>query len=183
MQLPAVPGSQNPYLRADSLAEILSWHDVDFVRCAFVTILGRQPEPEGEAFYVDRIRNGHSKMEVLWQLRRSSEGRRHDPGIAGLDRALKRAALGRISLLGYLIRPFTHTEADDRASRRWRSLANSIDYLRVTQIRQFASLSAKVENAASAMQAATAEQVTRVRPAGPLSNRARDVFAAMVNVR
>lgn len=88
-------GSGNPYLRANSLAELLTWDDVDFVRCAYVTILGRQPDSGGEAYYTKRMRAGRSKMDVLWQLRRSPEGQKHDPGIAGLDRALKRVAWAR----------------------------------------------------------------------------------------
>jgi prefoldin subunit 5 len=83
--------ARNPYQRANSLAELLSWDDVDFVRCAYVTVLGRQPDSGGEAHYADRLRRGRPKTEVLWNLRRSPEARRHDPGIAGLDRALKRA--------------------------------------------------------------------------------------------
>lgn len=82
---------RNPYFRANSLEELLSWHDVDFVRCAYVTVLGRQPDDLGERYYADRIRSGYSKLDILWQLRRSSEAANHDPGIAGLDRALRRA--------------------------------------------------------------------------------------------
>jgi hypothetical protein len=88
---PGSSGSRNPYLRANSLPELLAWDDVDFVRCAYVTVLGRQPDSGGEAHYADRLRRGRPKTEVLWNLRRSPEARRHDPGIAGLDRALKRA--------------------------------------------------------------------------------------------
>ena len=95
---------RNPYLRADSLAELLAWHDLDFVRCAYVTVLGRQPDPIGEAYYVDRIRRGHSKLEILQQLRRSPEGPKHDPGIAGFDRALKKSVLQRQPLLGWFFR-------------------------------------------------------------------------------
>lgn len=92
-------GGRNPYLRANSLSELLSWEGVDFVRCAYVTVLGRQPDDAGEAHYTDRLRHGRSKMEVLRDLRRSPEGSKHDPGIAGLDRALKRAHWGRYPVL------------------------------------------------------------------------------------
>lgn len=95
-----VSDGRNPYLRAESLADLLSWQDADFVRCAYVTMLGRQPDPVGEAYYTGRLRRGRSRMELLWQLRRSPEGRMHDPGIAGLDRALRRARWARIPVLG-----------------------------------------------------------------------------------
>ncbi len=89
--------ARNPYLRANSLPELLAWEDLDFIRCAYVTILGRQPDPIGEVHYAVRMRAGRSKQDILWQLRKSSEGRRHDPGIAGLDRALKRARWQRLN--------------------------------------------------------------------------------------
>jgi FkbM family methyltransferase len=115
----------NPYLRANSLAELFAWDDVAFVRCAFVTVLGRQPDTEGEAYYTDRIRRGHSKMEILWQLRTSAEAARHDPGIAGFDRALRKSRWER-GRMGWLIRFFTRGEGDSAALRRHRMLINEL---------------------------------------------------------
>lgn len=89
MQSLEVGAKRSQYLRADSLEQLLSWDGVDFVRCAYVTLLGRQPDPSGEAYYLNRLRSGHSKMELLWQLRHSREAASHDPGIAGFDRALR----------------------------------------------------------------------------------------------
>jgi hypothetical protein len=130
MQDQTKPGRPNPYLRVDSLTELLAWHDVDFVRCAYVTILGRQPDPQGEAYYTNRIRAGRSKLEALWQLRRSHEGSHHDPGIAGLDRELKRAAWRRKPIIGRLIRVFTGGDADDRLARYHRSIINQLGTIR-----------------------------------------------------
>jgi hypothetical protein len=119
-------GSRNPYLRANSLPELLAWDDIDFVRCAYVTVLGRQPDPDGEAYYSRRIREGRSKLQVLWQLRTSNEGPRHDPGIAGFDRALKKARWER-GWFGWLIRPFTGGEGDGPSWRRHRILVNALE--------------------------------------------------------
>jgi hypothetical protein len=126
----AAPEMKNPYLRATSLRELLSWDDVDFVRCAYVTVLGRQPDPEGEAYYTDRIRRGHSKMEVLWQLRRSPEGPSHDPGIAGLDRALKRAAWARKPVVGWVLAMVGVGEGEAPSWQRHRVLSNELVRLR-----------------------------------------------------
>lgn len=123
----------NPYLRANSLEELLAWHDVEFVRCAYVTVLGRQPDPEGEAYYTDRIRRGHSKMEVLWHLRRSPEGPEHDPGIAGLDKKLRLQQHSRLPLLGSIIRVFTGCEGDSAAKRQFRVLDNYMAAIRYEQ--------------------------------------------------
>jgi hypothetical protein len=133
----AAPMSEgNPYLRANSLTELLAWDDVDFVRCAYVTILGRQPDAEGESYYTDRIRRGHSKMEVLWQLRRSPEGPSHDPGIAGFDRALKKAAWERKQWVGSLIRAVSKGEGNSSAWKRHRVLLNALSVIRSEQARQ-----------------------------------------------
>ncbi|HVF38103.1 MAG TPA: FkbM family methyltransferase [Sphingomicrobium sp.] len=121
--------AKNPYLRANSLAELLSWHDVEFVRCAYVTILGRQPDPEGEAHYTERVRQGHSKMDVLWQLRRSDEAWSHDPGIAGLDRALRTAARMKTPVLGRIVRLFSKAPYRELADNPERAVANALEVM------------------------------------------------------
>jgi len=131
----------NPYLRANSLAELLSWHDVNFVRCAYVTILGRQPDSEGEAYYTTRIRNGRPKLEIVRQLRRSPEGPQHDPGIAGLDRALKRFHNAQLPVIGWLIRRFTGEEGRSPVETRLRSISNSLGAMQD----QLASLTIAIE--------------------------------------
>ena len=145
MPSPANANGRNPYLRANSLAELLSWHDIDFVRCAYVTMLGRQPDPEGEAYYADRIRCGRSKLEVLWQLRRSSEGPRHDPGISGLDRALKIAALRRNRLVGWIARLFYGGEGTTGADENLRQIQNLLAVIRNEQVRQSSILAAGID--------------------------------------
>jgi FkbM family methyltransferase len=120
------PVGRNPYLRADSLTELLSWHDVNFVRCAFVTVLGRQPDPDGEAFYTDLIRRGRLKMEVLRQLRRSNEGRNHDPGIAALDRELRKHRNATRPFVGWIFRAISAREGDTKRERQFRVIENSV---------------------------------------------------------
>ena len=144
--------SKNPYLRANSLVELLDWDDLDFVRCAYVTVLGRQPDPTGEAYYANRIRRGHSKMEILWQLRRSPEGPSHDPGIAGLDRALRRARWER-SRAGWLVRPFTHGGVEGASARPYRVLVNKVGRLEANQV----DLATGIENAIATFQREMAE--------------------------
>lgn len=116
--------TRNPYLRANSLGELLAWHDLDFVRCAYVTMLGRQPDPQGEDHYVGRLRRGYSKYGILWELRKSEEGPRHDPGIAGLDRQLRKHRNARSRLYGWLVRLLTAREADTSWERRFRAIEN-----------------------------------------------------------
>lgn len=124
---PPVNGARNPFLRANSLPELLSWDDVQFVRCAYVTILGRQPDRVGEAYYTRRLRDGGSKLEILWQLRRSKEGLKHDPGLVGLDRALKRARLQRAKVIGPLFRSiWPAIDSGASGERRFRAVMNAL---------------------------------------------------------
>ena len=198
MIAPPATGSRNPYLRADSLAELLAWHDVDFVRCAYVTVLGRQPDADGETHYVHLLRQGRSKLEILWHLRRSKEGKRHDPGIAGFDRELKRAASSRSPALGWLVRPFTHLPGDSAWERQLRALENSVQVLARDQQRGFDELKFAIGAAASQPapqmrtppraqipqhQAAAAAVQRQPAEQSGLSQRANDIFLAMSRVR
>lgn len=123
---------KNPYLRANSLNELLDWHDVNFIRCAYVTVLGRQPDRNGERNYLDELRAGRSRLDILRQLRRSAEGRKFDPGIAGLDRALRRAAWGRLPVLGWFARFMSRSaEGDSRRDRQFRALLNNVAQTRI----------------------------------------------------
>jgi hypothetical protein len=125
--------SRNPLERASSLAELLAWHDEDFVRCAYVTMLGRRPDEVGEWHYVEQVRQGKARLQVLSELRRSLEGQRHDPGIAGLDRALKRAAFIRLPVVGLLFSLFRRgVDLDDRRAREHRAQLNAATLERYT---------------------------------------------------
>jgi hypothetical protein len=104
----------------------MAWNDLDFVRCAFVTVLGRQPDRQGEEYYVDRLRRGFSKYGILWQLRRSIEGRRHDPGIAGFDRELRKHHNARNRFYGWIVRLGSGREADTPLERRLRAIENRL---------------------------------------------------------
>lgn len=134
--------ARNPYLRANSLPELLSWYDVDFVRCAYVTVLGRQPDPAGEAYYLSRVRQGYSRTGILRQLRRSREARAHDPGIAGLDRALRKHHRANLPIVGHFARASGSYESDSPLERRLRALSNTLESGREREERRGASAAA-----------------------------------------
>lgn len=116
--------TRDPYHRADTLANLCAFTDLDFVRCSYVTILGRKPDPEGEAYYLARLRSGVAKLSILSQLRYSQEGRNHDHGIAGLDRSLRRHRNANMPLVGALIRWAARHEGNSVVECRLRTLEN-----------------------------------------------------------
>lgn len=138
----SMPDQPNPYLRADSLSALLEWDDLNFVRCAYVTVLGRQPDAAGERHYVRHLRRGVPKMQILRQLRNSPEAIRHDPGIAGFDRALRRARLARTPVVGALFRSVWHMEGDSSVDRALRVVSNDLARMREVQFAHASKLDA-----------------------------------------
>jgi hypothetical protein len=118
---------RDPYQRASSLADLTQFSDERFVRCAFVTILGRQPDPSGEAYYLDKLRNGVAKLRIINDLRISNEGQSHDPGIAGLDKVLRKHRNANRPFFGWFVRLFTGREGHGPIERNLRELRNQID--------------------------------------------------------
>jgi FkbM family methyltransferase len=141
-------GSRNPLVRAESLQELLSWNDVDFVRCAYVTVLGRRPDGDGEAYYLARIRDGDSKLLVLRQLRKSPEARYHDPGIAGFDRELRRFWNARWPVIGSLLSP-SYRDSWSLQRRRFRRLENLIFQVNDDQRRRLDELEGAITSLAA----------------------------------
>ena len=73
-----------------------------FVTLAYVTLLGRMPDPAGMSHFSTRLLDGHDKYDVLLQLRKSREGRSRLVPIAGLDEVMSLYRLSRIWGLGRL---------------------------------------------------------------------------------
>ncbi|SDA36900.1 FkbM family methyltransferase [Sphingomonas sp. NFR15] len=72
--------------------------DEDFVDAAYWRALGRAPDSDGKAHYVERLRGGLTRPDLLKVLRDSVEGRAYDQGIRQeIDDLLHR----RRSLLGW----------------------------------------------------------------------------------
>lgn len=117
---------RDPSQPANSLDELCSLDDRDFVRCAYVTILGRNADTHGEAFYLGHLRAGDTKCSIVRKLRRSAEGRRFDPGIPRLDRDLRKDRNATIPMFGWLIRLLTQREGNSAVERRLRALSNTL---------------------------------------------------------
>jgi glycosyltransferase involved in cell wall biosynthesis len=94
----------NAMTTAKTLEELLANNDERFIQIAYQTLLDRAPDPEGMQYYLTRLRSGISKVEVLAQLRSSSEGKTKEIKIAGLSEAVKRHKQLKTPLLGSLMR-------------------------------------------------------------------------------
>ena len=123
-----------------TLDELLACHDQQFVRCAFQTLLGRDPDPEGLGYYLGRLRTGYSKMRILAQLRLSKEGKAHAAKLPGLDSAMQRHQKGQYPLIGWLFRLRDGTEGNHPTERKLRGIENQLFLLSDESNRRFNQL-------------------------------------------
>lgn len=114
---------------ANSLAQLCALEEVDFVSCAYQTMLGRNPDQAGMDYYLDRLQAGVSKLTILRQLRLSPEGASHDPGIGGLDRALRRHRNCNRPGIAWIVRAFVKGESDDPSARELRAIRRQLSRL------------------------------------------------------
>ncbi|BBP00761.1 glycosyltransferase [Sulfuriferula nivalis] len=119
---------------AQSIVELLSYYDEEFVHYAYQTLLGRAPDAEGLRYYLARVRSGVSKVEILTQLRLGTEGKSRQLKITGLDKAIRRHKQLKTPLLGSLLRVSGVSELGN-ADQSLRAVENKLYALNI-QIRQ-----------------------------------------------
>ncbi|HVE49808.1 MAG TPA: methyltransferase domain-containing protein [Casimicrobiaceae bacterium] len=86
------------------LTDLLVFHDEDFIRNAYVALLGREPDVEGASRYLSKLRGGElSKTEILGRIRYSPEGRAANVDVDGLLVPFGLRTARRIPVIGYLL--------------------------------------------------------------------------------
>jgi Domain of unknown function (DUF4214) len=58
---------------AKNIQELMSYNDIEFIQCAYKTMLGRGADTEGMTYYLSKIRAGHAKQHLLAQIYISKE--------------------------------------------------------------------------------------------------------------
>lgn len=111
---------------ASTLNELLAHHDQQFICCAYQTLLKRDPDREGLAHYLGQLRMGCSKIQILWQLRMSKEGKTQVSTLEGLDSVLQRYQRGQYPFIGWLFRKLYNVEGNDLTERRLRAMEQQI---------------------------------------------------------
>ena len=129
-----------PVAAASTLDELLAYHDQSFVVCAYHTLLGRAPDPEGLGYYLGRLRTGVSKIQLLAQLRLSKEGKAHAAELPGLEAAIQRHQRGQYPLIGGLFRRLNGGEGNHPTERKLRGIENQLIFLSNESNRRFDQL-------------------------------------------
>lgn len=106
--------------KAQNLAELLQYHDRQFIECAYLTLLGRHPDITGMKYYLGRLQSGVSKIQILDQILSSTEGKRSSANLPGLRTAIQRFKLSKIPLIKVFFKQFgqsdTFLSINDRLS-------------------------------------------------------------------
>ncbi|HWW20445.1 MAG TPA: DUF4214 domain-containing protein, partial [Steroidobacteraceae bacterium] len=94
--------------------DLLTLEGEAFVRAAYLTLLGREPDPGGLGNYVRELNAGVRKLAILSKLRNSDEGRRHRATLRGYRGAQVRQWLhARAEGSGRVSPSLTRTTSDD----------------------------------------------------------------------
>jgi hypothetical protein len=108
---------------AKDVVTLLEADGPDFVRTAYLTLLGRKPDVSGRESAEDFLRRGGRKIDLVWSLVQSEEGRQLEIALPGLASALRHRALGRLPIAGVLIRSLFRMEPLGTTHRLERAIA------------------------------------------------------------
>lgn len=146
--------SCSPIAAASTLDELLAHYDQSFIVCAYHTLLGRAPDPEGLGYYLSKLRTGSAKIQLLEQMRLSKEGKAYAKEISGLEIAIQRYKRGRYPVIGCLFRLFYRTESNQSSERKLRTIENHLFLLREESNRRLD----QIEAALAALHCVVAQQ-------------------------
>lgn len=108
------------------LEDFLVLHDRNFVRAAYAAILRRDPDSDGEAYYLQQIRSGEHKAVLLDQILRSEEARKHQTVIHGLQMRLRLTKICEFPVIGQVISALSFFLSIDDHMRDLRILENHV---------------------------------------------------------
>ncbi|MGZ4976595.1 MAG: DUF4214 domain-containing protein [Methylobacter sp.] len=87
-----------PTPKFGSIEELQAFHDTRFIRLAYQCVLGRDPDPDGLAFYQANLRSNIGSAQLLAILRNSPEIKR----VRQAAPAVAQSVAGEVTLRSYL---------------------------------------------------------------------------------
>jgi FkbM family methyltransferase len=114
--------SLSPLNAAQDLRTLLQHQDGHFIQCAYMTVLKREPDPQGFDHYVGRLRGGDAKLQILSDLYSSSEAREIGASLPWLLRALRRHKLSRLPVIRLVLNSVSSRESTLDLANRLRIL-------------------------------------------------------------
>lgn len=108
-----------------------SFDDVDkrFIRSAYHTILARAPDHAGQRFYLQSLKEGIPKVEILSQLYKSAEACTQRTNIAELTKAIRVHQRLKLPLIGVLLRLMGQRSKERSNTEYLRAIENNLHIL------------------------------------------------------
>ena len=130
---------------AGTLDELLSYHDREFLVCAYSTVLGREPDPEGLRYYLNRLRSGVSKSQTVVQLALSDEREGVTKArLPGLSNLILRYRFSRIPVIGWFVKRHLMDEGGS-LERKLRTIESQILLLNQEALQRLEHLEERIE--------------------------------------
>jgi FkbM family methyltransferase len=108
------------------LEDFLVLHDRNFVRAAYAAILRRDPDSDGEAYYLQQVRSGEYKAKLLGEILRSEEAQKYQTVIHGLQMRLRLTKLCEFPVIGRVISALSFFLSIDDHMQDLRVLENHV---------------------------------------------------------
>jgi SAM-dependent methyltransferase len=85
------------------LRDFIRYEGTDFIHAAYRGVLNREPDPDGLNCYLEMLRQGATKAEILGRIRNSREGRQEGKKIYGLRLAYVFDSICRWPVIGRIV--------------------------------------------------------------------------------
>ena len=84
------------------ISQLLALHGAAFVAAAYRSVLGREPDAQGAAYFLSRVDTDHNKPAILYELATSAEGLARQQSLSGLDQLVASRSPARSRLRRWL---------------------------------------------------------------------------------
>jgi len=119
---------------AKTLTDLLAYDDEAFVARVYITLLGRKPDQQGFAYYLERLNKSGDKLGIIHQILKGHEARRYNANVAGLKAAMWRYQWKRMPILGSFVNIFDRHSHKDHLLYGLRKIERRIGMLEANVI-------------------------------------------------
>ena len=111
---------------ARTLDELLRYQEVQFVECAYRTLLRRTPDTHGQSYYLGRLLDGSPKIRILSEIAESEEARNVGAQLPGLTAAIARFRRAQTPFFRFFFALFSDVERESVDSNRLRAIEQKL---------------------------------------------------------
>ncbi|MCQ0031955.1 FkbM family methyltransferase [Burkholderia glumae] len=116
------------------LRDFMTVDDAKFVVLAYRVLLRRDPDPDGFAHFMERARQGDSRLRILAAIAQSKEGRINNVEVAGLKSSVAKLKLAKLPIIGPLYaKVWGYDEQREISMHRFASIESRLESISLAQ--------------------------------------------------